>query len=134
MGKTEYEYVKLIDFALESNSIQISFFYTKMNKWPGSKKIWLYIKYHEEYIEKYLFDEQATQYVIKNIDFDNSITYNISTSKLSEREKIKKYLKKEFICKFDLFRIIPKGGSLYFGSYKRVMLKDNNESAKPISD
>ena len=98
------------------------------------KKIWLYIKYHEGYIEKYLFDEQATQYVIKNIDFDNSITYNISTSELIERENIKKYLKKEFICKFDLFRKIPKGGSLYFGSYKRVMLKDNHESAKPISN
>jgi hypothetical protein len=42
-----------------------------MNKWPDSKKIWLYIKYHEEYIEKYLFDEQSTKYVIKNIDFDN---------------------------------------------------------------
>ena len=134
MEKTEYEYVKLIDFALESNSLQMSLFYTKMNKWPDSKKIWLYIKYHEEYSEKYLFDEQATQYVINNIDFDNSITYYISTGELTEREKIKKYLKKDFICKFDLFRIIPKGGSLYFGSYKRVMLKDNYESAKPISE
>jgi hypothetical protein len=134
MGKTQYEYIKLIDFALESNSLQMSLFYTKMNKWPDSKKIWLYIKYHEEYSEKYLFDEQATQYVINNIEFDNSITYYISTDELTEREKIKKYLKKDFICKFDLFRIIPIGGSLYFGSYKRVMLKDNYESAKPISE
>lgn len=134
MGKTEYEYTKLIDFALESNSLQMVSFFTKMNKWPISKKIWLYIKYNEEYIEKYLFDEHATQYIIKNIEFDNSITYYISTGELTEREKVKKYLKKEFMCKFDLFRIIPKGGSLYFGSYKRVMLKDNYESAKPISE
>lgn len=134
MGNTEYEYIKLMDFALESNSLQMSLFYTKMNKWPDSKKMWLYIKYHEEYTEKYLFDEQATQYVINNIEFDNSITYYISTGELTEREKIKKYLKKDFICKFDLFRIIPKGGSLDFGSYKRVMLKDNYDSAKPISE
>ena len=134
MGKTEYEYIKLIDFALESNSLEISLYYTKMNKWPDSKKLWLYIKYHEEYTEKYLFDEQATQYVINNIEFDNSITYYISTGELTEREGIKKYLKKDFICKFDLFRIIPKGGSLYFGSYKRVMLKDDYESARPISE
>lgn len=105
-----------------------------MNKWPDSKKIWLYIKYHEEYTEKYLFDEQATRYVINNIEFDNSITYYIPMGEWTEREEIKKYLKKNFICKFDLFRIIPKGGSLYFGSYKRVMLKDNYESAKPISE
>ena len=134
MENKKYEYIKLIDFALESNSLQMSLFYTKVNKWPGSKKIWLYIKYHEEHIEKYLFDEQATQYIINNIEFDNSITYYISTGKLTEREKTKKYLKREFICKFDLIRIIPKGGSLYFGSYKRVMLKDNYESAKPISE
>ena len=134
MGKTEYEYIKLIDFALESNSLEISLYYTKMNKWPDSKKLWLYIKYHDEYTEKYLFDEQATQYVINNIEFDNSITYYISTGELTEREGIKKYLKKDFICKFDLFRIIPKGGSLYFGSYKRVMLKDDYESARPISE
>jgi hypothetical protein len=134
MGNNEYEYIKLIDFALESNSLQMSLFYTKMNKWPDSKKMWLYIKYHEEYTEKYLFDEHATQYLINNTEFDNSITYYISTGELTEREKIKKYLKKDFICKFDLFRIIPKGGSLYFGSYKRVMLKDIYESAKPISE
>jgi hypothetical protein len=134
MGNTEYEYIKLIDFALESNSLQMSLFYTKMNKWPDSKKIWFYIKYHEEYTEKYLFDEKATQYVIKNIEFNNSITYHVSTGEWTEREEIKKYLKKDFICKFDLFRIIPKGGSLDFGSYKRVMLKDNYESAKPISE
>lgn len=29
MGKIEYEYVKLIDFALESNSIQMLFFMQK---------------------------------------------------------------------------------------------------------
>ena len=132
MVKTEYEYIKLIDFALESNLIEMSLFYTKMNKWPISKKLWLYIKYHEEYTEKYLFDEKATQYVINNIEFDNSTTYQISSGKC-EREEIKKYLKEEFICKFDLYRIIPKGGSLYFGSYQRVILKDNHEFAKPIS-
>ena len=38
MGNTEYEYIKLIDFALESNSLQMLLFYTKMNKWPNSKK------------------------------------------------------------------------------------------------
>ncbi len=133
MVKTEYEYIKLIDFALESNLIEMSLFYTKMNKWPISKKLWLYIKYHEEYTEKYLFDEKATQYVINNIEFDNSTTYHVSRGKWTEREEIKKYLKKEFICKFDLYRIIPKGGSLYFGSYQRVLLKDNHEFARPIS-
>ena len=134
MGNTEYEYIKLMDFALESNSIKMSSFYTKMNKWPGKKKLKLFIKYHEDYTEKYLFDEQATQYVISNIEFENSRTYYIETGEFSESEEVKKYLKKEFICKFDLFRIIPKGGSLYFGSYIRVMLKDNYESAKPISE
>lgn len=133
MVKTEYEYIKLIDFALESNLIEMSLFYTKMNKWPISKKLWLYIKYHEEYTEKYLFDEKATQYVINNIEFNNSTTYHFSSGKWTEREEIKKYLKKEFICKFDLYRIIPKGGALYFGSYQRVILKDNHEFAKPIS-
>lgn len=29
MGNTEYEYIKLIDFALESNSLQISLFIQK---------------------------------------------------------------------------------------------------------
>lgn len=133
MEKTEY--IKLKDFALESNSTEISLFYTKMNKWPNSKKLWLYIKYHEEYVEKYLFNEHATNYVINNIEFNNIewITYNNSTDENSKKEKRKKYLPLEFICKFDLFRIIPKGGSLFFGSYKRVILKENHESVTPIS-
>ena len=109
-------------------------YYTKTNKWPQSRKLWLYIKFFEEYYEKYLFDEQAANYVIDKIEFNNVIWHDVSTGESSFIEKSKKYLSLDLMCKFNLVRIIPKGGSLHFESYKRVMLKDNYESAKPISE
>lgn len=107
-------------------------YYTKTNKWPQSRKLWLYIKFFEEYYEKYLFDEQAANYVIDRIEFNNVIWHDVSTGESSFIEKGKKYFSLDLMCKFNLVRIIPKGGSLHFESYKRVMLKDNYESAKPI--
>jgi len=108
-------------------------YYTKTNKWPQSRKLWLYIKFFEEYYEKYLFDELASNYIIDRIEFNNVIWHDVSTGESSLIEKNKKYLSLDLMCKFNLVRIIPKGGSLHFESYIRVVLKNNYESAKPIS-
>jgi hypothetical protein len=133
MEKTEI--IILRDFALETEVSHIynNGFYTKTNKWPHSRKLWLYIKYFEEYYEKYLFDEKATIYIADNLEFNNIIWHNTETGETSLPEKKKKIISQDLICKFNLVRIIPKGGTKYFESYIRVVLKDNYEIAKPIS-
>jgi hypothetical protein len=137
MEKTEI--IILRDFAEQIN-IQVSFtnlertFYTKLNKWPHSKKVWLYIDYFEQWYEKYLFDEKAAIFIADNLEFNNLIWHNTETGETSLPEKKKKIISQDLICKFNLVRIIPKGGTKYFESYIRVVLKDNYEIAKPISD
>lgn len=133
MEKTEI--IILRDFALgtEISHINNNGFYTKTNKWPHSRKLWLHIKYFEEYYEKYLFDEKATIYIADNLEFNNIIWHNTETGETSLPEKKKKIISQDLICKFNLVRIIPKGGTKYFESYIRVVLKDNYEIAKPIS-
>lgn len=138
MEKTEI--IILRDFAEEINLKKDSLsplektFYTKTNKWPHSRKLWIHIEYFEEYYEKYLFDETAAIYVADNLVFNNLVWHNTETGETSLTEKKKKIIHRDLMCKFHLVRIIPKGGTKYFESYIRVVLKDDYENAKPISD
>ncbi len=89
MEKTQIIILK--DFALETEIAHVfnNEFYTKTNKWPHSRKLWLYIKYPEEYYEKYLFDEKASIYIAGNLEFNNLVSYNRETGKTSLPEKKK---------------------------------------------
>lgn len=133
------EIIILRDFAEEINLKKDSLtqlektFYTKTNKWPHSRKLWLHIKYFEGYYEKYLLDEAASIHLADNLEFNNLRWYNIETGETSIPEKKKKIISQDVICKFNLVRIIPKGGVKFFESYIRVVLKNNYENAKPIS-
>lgn len=91
------EIIILRDFAEEINLKKDSLtqlektFYTKTNKWPHSRKLWLYIKYFEEYYEKYLFDEAAAIHLVDNLEFNNIRWYDIETGETSIPEKKKNH-------------------------------------------
>ena len=64
-------------------------FYTKQNKCPHFKKVWLYINYFEQWNEKYLFDEKALIFIVDNLEFNN-ITLQNSKGKFQFRKRRKK--------------------------------------------
>jgi len=113
--KTQFK--KLLDFGSESQTFDILGYYVLVDELVSHINITLYVKKYEAVRHLYIFNKNASDYVRFNID------YNIHKDKIIE-------LPDEFMCKFDLVRVIPPQCHVPYESYLRVMLKFNPDNSK----
>ena len=83
------------------------------------RNIPIYVKMAEDVTIIYYLSTSVTDYVREKL------AYNLNSLKIEIHE--------EFICKFDLVRVIPEGGYKLIDSFLRVMLKQHPENSKPYS-
>ncbi len=113
--KTQFK--KLLDFGSESQTSDNLGYYVSVDDLISSINITLYVKKYEAVRHMYIFNKNASDYVRFNVKF------NIHKDKIVE-------LSDEFMCKFDLVRVVPPQCHVPYESYLRVMLKFNPDNSK----
>ncbi|MGL2963896.1 hypothetical protein ACSVH2_08780 [Flavobacterium sp. RSB2_4_14] len=113
------KFENVLDFARELDTVEIVGYYMKPFEVLSKRNIPLYVISWEEVTTIYILTVSSSDWVRENLNC------NIHDERIN--------LSKEFMCKFDLIRVIPEGGVKHLNSYLRVTLKQVPENAKPYS-
>ncbi len=113
--KTLFE--KVLDFASEADTIDILGYYVKPHEVFSHINIPLYVTKFEAVTYIYHFTKYSSDFVRNNINYDINSNENV-------------HLSIDFMCKFDLVRVIEPNCHVPIDSYLRVMLKINPDNSK----
>lgn len=113
------KFEKVLDFARESDIVNIDSYYMKSNEVISNRNIPLYVRYWEEVTKIFYLTVPSSDWVRENLNF------NIKDKIIT--------LPEDFMYKFDLIRVIPEGGVYPHDSFLRVKLKQVPENAKLYS-